>query len=157
MLNSKKGVIYLAKYLVNWIDRRTGQVVPMGEAYNEADLQALKERGNSLKLNNYGDYEVIKNPDEEDMKLVYEMGKEITDSLQRRNEYMDISKIYKQYDAGEISGTEARRMIEDVLADAEPERVESAIRELYADRHTVDDYDGYYDDEDEEAGEDNYC
>lgn len=150
----------MPKYLVNWVDRRTGQVIPMGEAYNEADLQALKERANSLKLNNYGDYEVIKNPDDEDMKLVYEMGKQITDSLQYRNELMDLDSIYEEYDTGKITGTEARRKIEEVLANASPERVEAAIRELYVDRHTVDDYsdDDYYNDEDEEEdGEDNYC
>lgn len=130
----------------------------MGEAYNEADLQALKERANSLKLNNYGDYEVIKNPDDEDMKLVYEMGKQITDSLQYRNELMDLDTIYEDYDTGKITGTEARKRIEDVLANASPERVEAAIRELYADRHTVDDYgDDDYDDEGEDGDEDNYC
>ena len=148
----------MPKYLVNWVDRRTGQVIPMGEAYNEADLQALKERANSLKLNNYGDYEVIKNPDDEDMKLVYEMGKQITDSLQYRNELMDLDTIYEDYDTGKITGTEARKRIEDVLANASPERVEAAIRELYADRHTVDDYgDDDYDDEGEDGDEDNYC
>lgn len=148
----------MAKYLVNWIDRRTGQVIPMGEAYNEADLQALKERANSLKLNQYGDYEVVKNPDDEDMKLVYEMGKQITDSLQYRNELMDLDTIYEDYDTGKITGTEARKRIEDVLANASPERVEAAIRELYADRHTVDDYgDDDYDDEGEDGDEDNYC
>ena len=131
-----------------------GRELCVGYAEDEKDLERakawLQKKCNAANL--VVEKEIIKNPTPEDEKEIDDLLTSVAENVATVKTYKALEEIYDLYDAGEISGTEARHRIEALYAGDE-DRIDEAIRNLY--QRDCDCYDNY--DEDEECEDDCEC